>query len=314
MILTVTPNPGFDRTVRIDHLTRGAVLRTTSTLVEPAGKGINVALATVVNGGRARAVFPAGAGDREPFEQHLTRAGAEAVAVPITGRVRTNLTVVEADGTTTKINEAGPTLAADEVDALVAAVRGADEGARYVVVAGSLPPGVDGAVIDRLAGALPDPAGRLVVDSSGAALGAATTASCALIKPNREELESLVGEPLTTLDDVVDAARGLLDGGPRAVLVSLGAEGAVLVDADGAVHGRVSVDGVANTVGAGDALLAGFLAGGGRGPAALAEALAWARAAVTSPGTVGRPVTDADRAAVHVADGVPPRSGSGVAT
>src|SRR5690606_6852750 len=119
--------------------------------------------------------------------------------------------------------------------------------------------------------------------TSGAALRAAVPAGPDLIKPNREELAEAVGGPVDTIADVVEAAGELRDRGARAVLVSLGAEGAVLVDDDGVLTGEAPVARPNSTVGAGDALLAGFLAGGARGPAALAEALAWGAAAVRLP-------------------------------
>src|SRR5207249_328193 len=90
----------------------------------------------------------------------------------------------------------------------------------------------------------------------------ATRANVSLIKPNGAELEELVKRPLATVGDVVTAARELIARGCGAVLVSLGPDGAVFVDADTTAHAEASVDGVVNTVGAGDALLAGFLAAG----------------------------------------------------
>jgi 1-phosphofructokinase len=126
---------------------------------------------------------------------------------------------------------------------------------------------------------------RLAVDTSGPALAAAAKAGAALLKPNREELADVVGTTLTSLGDVVDAARRLRSWGAGAVLASLGADGAVLVDDSGVVIGSSPVDHPRSAVGAGDALLAGFLAAGAQGSAALAEALAWGAAAVSLPGS-----------------------------
>ena len=98
---------------------------------------------------------------------------------------------------------------------------------------------------------------------------------------------------------MIAAARELIERGAHAVLVSLGPDGALLVDARTASHAEASIDDVVNTVGAGDALLAGFLAAGG-GSDALGNAIAWSVAAIRSPGTRMRPVTAADRGAVIV--------------
>jgi fructose-1-phosphate kinase PfkB-like protein len=122
----------------------------------------------------------------------------------------------------------------------------------------------------------------------------------ALIKPNLPELEQLCGRAIGTFGQAVDAACELV-GRVGAILLSLGADGAMFVDGDGARHAEAAIDDAANSVGAGDALLAGFLAAGADA-AALPEAIAWSVAAVRSPGTRMRPVTDADRDAVVVHD------------
>src|SRR5206468_10323650 len=121
----------------------------------------------------------------------------------------------------------------------------------------------------------------------------------ALVEPTHDELEALVVRPLATIGDAAAAARELLARGCQAVLVSLGPDGALFVDANGASHAEAPIDDVVNTVGAGDALLAGFLAGGGKA-GALGEAVAWSVAAIRSHGTRMRAVTAADRAAVIV--------------
>jgi 1-phosphofructokinase len=193
---------------------------------------------------------------------------------------------VEPDGTVTKLNEVGPILSADEVSALERAVLDLAPRADWVVGSGSLPRGVpDGFYADlvrdaRAAGV------RVAIDTSGPAMATALEAGPDLIKPNHEELAEVVGRPLPTLGDVIKAARDLCDGGVGAVLVSLGGAGAVLVEGGRVHHGISPVDRVVSTVGAGDATLAGFLAGGGTGPKALIWALAYGAAAVSLPGSV----------------------------
>jgi 1-phosphofructokinase len=142
---------------------------------------------------------------------------------------------------------------------------------------------------------------KVAVDADGAALREAASARVALLKPNLAELETLVGRPLPTLGEVIGAAQSVLARGVDGLLVSLGADGAVFVDADGATHAEARIDDVVNTVGAGDALLAGFLAGGG-GRGALRSAVAWSVAACRSPGTRMRVVTTRDVDAVEVHD------------
>jgi len=296
VIVTVTPNPSIDRTLEIDRLERGALVRARRATAEAAGKGVNVSCALATQGVATVAVLPLAEDSAATYLRLLGNA-TRVAAVPIAGSIRTNVSVVEADGTLTKLNEPGPELTSDDVAAILeAASKVAD--ATWIVGCGSLPPGAPVDFYARLAAGVSSGA-RAAIDTSGEALGAAVCAGVALIKPNLDELQTLVGRPLGTIGEAVAAARELIARGCHAVLVSLGADGALFVDANGASHGEARVDDVANTVGAGDALLAGFLAAGG-GAAALGEAIAWSVAAIRSPGTRMRPVTAVDRGPVIV--------------
>ena len=296
MIVTVTPNPSIDRTLEIDRLERGALIRAKRASAEAAGKGVNVSCALTAQRVATVAVLPLAQDSAATYLRLLADATTIA-AVPIAGSIRTNVSVVEADGTLTKLNEPGPELASDDVDAILAAAT-AVPGARWIVGCGSLPPGAPVDFYASLA-AHGSPGRRVAIDTSGEALGAAVCAGVALVKPNLAELEALVGRPLATLDEAVVAARELIARGCHAVLVSLGPDGGLFVDGNTVSHAEARIDDVVNTVGAGDALLAGFLAAGGEA-GALADAVAWSVAAVRSPGTRMRPVTAADRAAVIV--------------
>ena len=305
MITTLTPNPSFDRTLSVDRLDRGGVTRASRVRVECSGKGVNVARALSRNGHAARAVIPANAEDADVFVSSLAADGTGVCTVGIRGSVRACLALVERDGTTTKVNEPGPEMSMSEAQDLVSAAVGTAADSDWVVASGSLPPGAPADLYAQLATALPDADHRLAVDTSGAALDALVGTRCALAKPNLAELANVVGRRPRTVGEVIEVAEILRRGGWRSVLVSMGRVGAVLV-ADEVCYGVAPATEVRNTVGAGDALLAGFLSAGGRGTAALAEGLAWARAAVRSRDTLGEAVADHDRRAVQVtAD--PPR-------
>jgi 1-phosphofructokinase len=140
----------------------------------------------------------------------------------------------------------------------------------------------------------------VAVDTSGAALERVLAAGPDLLKPNEAELTEVVGSRLRTLGDVVSAADKLRSHGVGAVLVSLGPNGAILVDDAGAVHGENGVVVPRSTVGAGDALLAGFLAAGGEGPEAVGEGVAWGTAACILPGTAMPGPADLRRKEVRV--------------
>ena len=297
MIVTVTPNPSIDRTLRIPPLRRGQVVRATSATAEPGGKGINVARALASEGVETIAVVPVSEASAGVLAG-LLGTTTPLDPVTITGEIRVNVSLVEDDGTVTKINEPGPPMGNEDVVALIA--RAVDWGsrARWIVACGSLPPGAPDGLYATLAQQAPDGV-RIAVDADGEALKACIGCPIDLLKPNRHELEQLIGRQLHTLGDVVTAARGLVEQGAAAVLVSLGPDGAVLVEGSAARHAEAPIDDVVNPVGAGDALLAGYLAADLDGPR-LATAVAWSVAACRSPGTRMRRVRAEDRDAVIV--------------
>jgi 1-phosphofructokinase len=304
MIVTVTPNPSIDRTIEVAELVRGAVLRAVAGHVDPGGKGVNVARALAANGRKARAVLPSGGAEGRQLAELLGAAGIDVASVPVRDPVRVNVAVVEPDGTTTKLNELGPNLSPAEVEALIAATVAGAEGSEWVACCGSLPPGAGDDFYARLAARVAETGSKVALDSSGPAFTAALTARPALVKPNHEELAEAAGMPVGTLGEVADAAKSLLDQGVATVVVSLGADGALLVNSDGVVHGEAPADRPRSTVGAGDALLAGFLAAGGSGPSALAEGLAWGTAAVQLPGSRMPTPDDLDHDNVRLHDSI----------
>jgi 1-phosphofructokinase len=300
VIVTLTLNPSVDRTVEVETLARGEVMRAHGVRVDPGGKGINVSRALATHRLPTRAVVTVGGAEGEHLVALLRDTGIEILPVRIEGAIRSNITVVEPDGTTTKFNEPGAELSEDELNAVFAAVKNAVQSADWLVASGSLPPGTPAGVYADLVRSLADSGTSVAVDTSGLALEAVLAAGPTLVKPNREELAEVTGQALLTIDDVVEAASRLRDRGAGAVLASLGADGAVLVDDDGAIHGRTPAVPPLSSVGAGDAMLAGFLAGGGKGADALIEGLAWGAAAVLQPGSGMPSPDDIDRSAVRL--------------
>ncbi|MFC3494728.1 1-phosphofructokinase family hexose kinase [Glycomyces rhizosphaerae] len=314
MIVTVTANPSLDRTFEVDRLRRGEVQRAKGDRVDPGGKGVNVSRALVANGHATRAVLVSGGHAGTELLDLLAEEGVPIIEVPVSQGVRSNLTITEDDGTVTKLNEAGPVLRAEEIEELLDAAIAAppnyasqkpsssiDRPTAWIAGCGSLPPGVSvdfyAVLVERARAA----GTATVIDSSGAALEACLAARPDLVKPNREELAEAAGTPITTLGDAVKAAEALRAAGAGAVLASLGADGAILVAAEGVWHAKAPLAGpVASTVGAGDAALAGFLAAGGRGPEALAAAVAWGTAAVSLHGSIMPAPNDIDLGAVEV--------------
>ncbi len=301
MIVTLTPNPGIDRTITVGVLERGEVNRATDSRIDPGGKGVNVSRALTANGTATVAVLPMGGPEGALMGQLLTDAGVRHEGVRVRGNLRMNVAIVEPNGTTTKVNEPGPVLSADDVEQLLVSVEQAAETGDWVVGCGSLPPGAPMDLLADLVRRARTRGARVAVDSSGPPMAAALAAAPDLIKPNHEELEEIVGRPLPTLGHVVRAARDLVERGTETVIVSLGGDGAVLVAADQVVHAIATIDSPLSTVGAGDCLLAGVLhalAGGGTVVDALTTGVAWGAAAVTLPGS--RVPTPDDTARVRV--------------
>jgi 1-phosphofructokinase len=268
--------------------------------LDPGGKGVNVSRALAAAGRPTVAVLPSGGDEGARLAALLGREGVAVVPVPISGAVRSNVTIVELDGTTTKVNETGPTLSAAEIDALESAVVDVAPRATWVVGSGSLPLGTSEDFYADLVGRLRATRTRIAIDTSGRPLAAVIDAKPDLIKPNAEELAELVGAPARTFAEVVSAAESLRARGVGSVLVSLGADGAVLIEDGSVATARAAAAVVRSTVAAGDATLAGFLAGGGQGPDALRTAVAYGTAAVSLPGSVMPGPDDLDISAVEV--------------
>ena len=323
MIVTLTPNPSLDRTVTLPGpLVRGGVNRLSGVVVEPGGKGVNVARVLVSAGQPAAAVLPAAAHD--PLLLALEAAAAapsagsaalSTRAVTVAAPARINTAVTEPDGTTTKLNEPGAALSPQEIDAVEAALLKAATAAaaggggdvhHWAVLSGSLPPGVPTDWYARLVRLLREatPGLRIAVDTSDeplAALAAGLPESAPdLVKPNGEELGQLVGLPADRamaleegaahgdLAPVADAARILVDLGLGAVMATLGPAGAVLVTGGGAWHATAPKVPVASTVGAGDSSVAGYVLAdvrGGDEPERLRTAMVYGSAAASLPGT-----------------------------
>jgi 1-phosphofructokinase len=299
MIVTFTANPSVDRTAEVDALVRGAVIRARAVHVDGGGKGVNVTRALAANGYRSLAVLPTGGAEGAQLLALLAAENLQFEAVTVSGSVRANVTIVEPDGTTTKINEPGPRLSDAELAALTDALGTAAAEADWVVLSGSVPPGAPDDLYATITKHLRSLGVRVAVDADGELLRRALATAPDVIKPNRSELAKASGIEVRELADVLVAIERLRASGARTVLASLGSQGAVLVDDTGAYHASAPAT-ARSTVGAGDATLAGFLAAGGAGPDALLEAVAWGTAAVALPGSRMPHPNEIDRGAVAI--------------
>jgi len=314
-VVTLTANPSLDRTLALPaRLDRGGVMRLGVSSTEPGGKGVNVSRALAAAGGEVVSVLPAA--DDDPIVGALRARGLPLATVPVDAPVRTNYTLAEPDGTTTKLNEPGVALDESTRAALAAELHRHAAGARWVVLSGSLPPGTPVDWYATLVVSLRDTGARIAVDTSEgplqALLAAGPAAAPDLLKPNSEELAQLAGVPesdvLADPDAALAAVQSLHDRGVGAVLLTLGGDGALLSVPEGLWSATPPRIAVRSTVGAGDCSLAGYLLADLAGAAPderLRNAVAYGVASASLPGSAVPTTAQVDGAAVRVTAGFP---------
>lgn len=255
MIATLTFNPAVDHTITLQEVLRsGAVQRTDEDRFDAAGKGINVAKFLHAFDLPVTATGPIGGFSGKLVKDELIGSGIEAAFTSIAGTTRVN-TTIEAAGGEYKINMDGPRVDQDDIAALRHRIQ--DIAPDTLMMGGSLPPGMSITDVEELMGSGD---WRVALDMGGEAL-AAIGADCFMAKPNEQELEEATGVDVDGRGDAVRAAKELHEGGIEYVLASLGQDGAILVTDEGVWHAAALDHEIADTVGAGDATVAGFLAG-----------------------------------------------------
>lgn len=297
MIITVTLNPSIDRTLRVDGLKRGGVNRVELVRLDAGGKGVNVSRALAAYGCDTHAILVSAQLGGEWMASELDAAGIAHTSVAASGITRSNITLVDTDGSVTKLNEPGVVLTAEILADVEAALDGLPLANNWVVFAGRLNPGADENTYAELVSFCKERGAKVVLDASGKSLDLALTACPDLIKPNQHELGGIVGRTLSTVGEVITAAEEVLAKGVGSVLCSLGKDGALLISQAGVVHVEPAAEVIGTPVGAGDILLATFLAGNADS-AALSGAVQWSAASVALPGTAIP--TAAQAAAVEV--------------
>ena len=260
MIYTVTFNPSLDYIVTVDDFKLGLTNRTTSELMLPGGKGINVSIVLGNLGIDNTALgFTAGFTGKE-IVRRVEELGVKSDFIPIgDGFSRINLKLKSIDGT--EINGSGPVISQEKVDQLMEKLHTltSDD---ILVLAGSIPGSMPDDMYSKIMAELQDTGAMIVVDATRDLLVNVLQYHPFLVKPNNHELGEIFDVELKTREDVVPYARKLQDMGATNVLVSMAGEGAVLVAADGSVYASPAPKGtLINGVGAGDSMVAGFIAG-----------------------------------------------------
>ena len=260
MIYTVTFNPSLDYIVSVDDFKLGLTNRTSSELMLPGGKGINVSIVLKNLGIESTALgFMAGFTGKE-IARRLEEDGVTSDFIQIEeGISRINLKLKSIDGT--EINGSGPKIPKEKVEELMKRLNTMKEG-DVLFLAGSIPASMPDDIYSRIMKELKDKGIMIVVDATKDLLLNVLEYHPFLIKPNNHELGEIFGKVLESEADIVEYAKKLQEMGAVNVLISMAGDGAILVTEDGTVSSKKPPKGtVVNSVGAGDSMVAGFLAG-----------------------------------------------------
>ncbi len=264
MIITVTPNAALDKTIQVPSMQLGMRHRGAQGLVAPGGKGINVARALRILQEPVIATGLTGGETGARIMRELTTEGILADFVAIAGESRSSTVLIDpTSGGQTEIIENGPSVTAGELDALLNRLAYLSRDAYAIVLAGSLPRDAPEGWYAEVIKQLRKTGTKLILDSEGEPLRLGVQSEPYLVAPNQREAEALVGHEFSGENDIITALDEIADMGPQNVLITTETGVVALLRQGGQVRRyrvlapRVEV---LSTVGAGDALLAGFLA------------------------------------------------------
>ena len=284
MIYTVTLNPAVDRELTLPAIELDSVLRASEQRVDAGGKGLNVSRMVRQLGGESIALGFVGGHAGQFLADELKWQGTETAFTEVSEETRTNISMVTEDGRRhLKVNEAGPRIAAAEMEALVDQLLGMIRPGDWCVLSGSLPPNVPFSIYANLISELRELRAQVLLDASGEPFHLGCQAAPDIVTPNLTEAIELTGHtsPLA-------AAKSIRQLGPASVIVTLGRESALLVDHQGAVQVAAPVIKERNAIGAGDALVGGLVFALNRGqplPEALRRGVACGAVAAGLAGT-----------------------------
>ncbi len=282
-ILTLTVNPAIDRIVTVDRLVfedRAYIEQTTEAA---GGRGINAARVLMSLGANATAITMSGprAGGRR-FEEALAQDSFGKEVVKIRQPIRNNLTISDRKGLSVKLNERGPKISQADQNKLVSAVEKLLPDSAWLMLCGSLPPGVEPHFYSKLIRLAEKHHVKSFLDTDGDALLHGLEGHPDLVKPNQSEAERLLNNPLITRSQFIHAVKSIRSMGAKAVALSLGSRGMVAVSEAGDVLEAIppSIEAVC-PIGAGDAAAAAIVWSLARGDG-FSDAMRWGVAAGTA--------------------------------
>lgn len=257
MIYTLTLNPSVDYIVHAENFTLGALNRSTSEAKLPGGKGINVSRVLKNLGVESKAVGFLGGFTGRFVEEFLTSEGIYTDFIQVEEDTRINIKLKT--GLETEINAQGPVISSENIHVLKERIQQLGKG-DYLVVAGSVPANMPDTIYAELIKDCKDRGAEVIVDAEGAVLKTILDFRPFLIKPNHHELGQFFGIEIENAEEAAFYGQKLVEAGAKNVIVSLAGEGAVYVNESGSYFASVPLGIVKNSVGAGDSMVAGFLA------------------------------------------------------
>ncbi len=289
-VVTLTMNPSIDVSSRADHITANRKLRCEAPRYEPRGGGINVAVAMEELGWKARAIFPCGGPPGETLQQLLHSHDIPLVPIEIENWTRSNLAVYEKESQDQyRFLMPGPALSDAEIQSCLDEIDAVAPAPTYLIVSGSLPPGVPSAFMKEIAALAHAKHSKLIVDTSGEALKVAADQGVYMLKPNMRELCMLSEKEELTESEQEQALKKLVEEKRcELVVLSLGAAGVLMATKDRMVRQRAPSVPIQSRVGAGDSSIAGTVTGLCRGydiRDAVLYGVAAGSAAVMTPGS-----------------------------
>lgn len=288
MILTICPNPSIDCTIELDDLNVGMLNRIESKVETYSGKALNVAVGVARLGEKSFATGFMFENHGRMFEHVLDKENVKHRFVYNKGNARTNYKIIDKRSMLTEINDRGEVVCKEKQDELIQLIKGLDVKYDVAVMSGSLPKGVESSYYGEVLSAISKDVKVIVDTEKSNMLSAIGSREIFMAKPNLRELESFAGESVIDLKDMVRAAQKYIDKGVENVLVSLGADGAILTDGKESYYCKSASVAVNSTVGAGDCMVAAAcvgLLGGVPMHELLKMSVAAGTAAVTTSGT-----------------------------
>lgn len=261
MILTICPNPSIDCTIELNSLNVGMLNKIDSKVETYSGKALNVAVGVARLGEKSFATGFMFEDHGRMFEHVLDKEGVKHNFVYNKGSARVNYKIIDKRSMLTEINDRGETVTTDKQAELVELVKNISPDYEIAVMSGSLPKGVNPEYYAQVLSVIPKNV-KVIVDTERAnMLSAIGSREIFMAKPNLRELENFAGQTVTTLNDMVKAAYKYIDLGVKNVLVSLGADGAILTDGTDSYFCKSASVAVNSTVGAGDSMVAATCVG-----------------------------------------------------